>query len=316
MSSAPSETPTVIADAVVLVVVESPSPPWPQQDLCAPPFPSQKRQPRRCVPLYLRRRQHSRDFSDSQCHLPPTLLLPQPDCREWQPVLDATLNTVAAIIYSLGLIIAAFPLISAALHSVTAFDQFCLINADEATALRRGSIVGDSAAMMRVRTLKIVDGVDLSDGGSAGHVDDRAGNSAVVNTSAKEMPTPVVTVGDGAAAVENSTAAHKTEPASREEDYARDSAAGQGDRCISSIQKPPRRRVLPFIGKQPVLMAAVLPWNREDEWRTVRMEEERVLLDNAVGERRDGRRALWKGNGWVDVEIGSPTVAEVNERVP
>ncbi|MED6106072.1 hypothetical protein PIB30_001465 [Stylosanthes scabra] len=37
---------------------------------------------------------------------------------------------------------------------------------------------------------------------------------------------------------------------------------GDGDRRTSGGQKRPRRRVFPFFGKPPILLAVVLPWNR------------------------------------------------------
>ncbi|MED6124104.1 hypothetical protein PIB30_055957 [Stylosanthes scabra] len=87
------------------------------------------------------------------------------------------------------------------------------------------------------------------------------------------------------------------------EDGKRDSVSGDGDRHLSSGRLSPRRRVLPFVGKPPILLAAVLPLHREDEGRTVRKKEEGVLLGvGAAGAvTRSGRHGAEHGGERQDV---------------
>ncbi|MED6110517.1 hypothetical protein PIB30_043770 [Stylosanthes scabra] len=104
-------------------------------------------------------------------------------------------------------------------------------------------------------------------------------SSAADGSPVVESQKTISSVGDGAAVeygiavVEYGIAAHKAEPASREEDGTRDSAAGDGDRRTSSGQKPPRRRYIPFVGKPPILLATVLPWTRDKSPLIVKKEE-------------------------------------------
>ncbi|MED6109895.1 hypothetical protein PIB30_037810 [Stylosanthes scabra] len=94
--------------------------------------------------------------------------------------------------------------------------------------------------------------------------------------------TTISSVWDGAV-VEYGIAAHKAEPASR------DSLSGDGDQHTSGGQKPPRRRVLPFIGTPLVLMDVVLPWDYK-----VVMTRESFTMVSSVPEAGGVLRAVGK----------------------
>ncbi|MED6195484.1 hypothetical protein PIB30_038269 [Stylosanthes scabra] len=70
---------------------------------------------------------------------------------------------------------------------------------------------------------------------------------------------------------------------------------GDRDRRLSGGQRSQRRRVFPFFGKSSILLAAVLPWNREEEWCTAEAKKrarQKDTLFDIRNNKKEGKESL------------------------